>query len=57
MRLPPVQHVLDGLIVTKFEEKVRVHVVTEVVVAADNVLVDEPTMDSGFSFRLNNQCC
>lgn len=52
--LPTVQHMLDGLVVTKLKNEVGARIVGEGMLAADDVLVDEPTMDADFFLGLYN---
>ena len=56
MGLPPVQHVLHGLIVAQFEDEEGAPVVAKGVPAANDIVVIEPTVDSGFSFFGLHKC-
>ena len=54
MRLSTVQHMFDGLVVTKLKDEVCLRTVSEGMRAAHDVLVNEPTMDADFFLRLDN---
>ena len=51
---PPVQHVLDRLVVAKLEDVVGARIVGEGMRAANDVLVDESAMDADFFLGLRN---